>query len=265
VQNYEKEEEEQKEREDGSKKFAFNNKLRFKNVGFSYNNSRSVLKDVSFSIKKGEMIGLIGSSGAGKTTIVDLILRLFKPTGGEILVDGEDITSINIDAWRKRIGYVSQDIFLKNDTIANNIRFYDNSIAEEDMIRAARMANIHEFIESCPDKFSTVLGDRGVMISAGQRQRIIIARILARKPEFLILDEATSALDNESEMQIQKVIGELKGKITVLVIAHRLSTIINSDRLLVLEDGKISEQGEPKELLKDKTSYFFKVYNIKTA
>jgi len=265
VQAHEKEALEHEEKTGGEQEFSFKKELEFKNVSFAYNAGRTVLKDVNFKLKKGEMIGLIGTSGAGKTTIVDLILRLFDSSGGKILVDGKDVASISIDAWRKEIGYVSQDIFLKNDTIANNIRFYNNTISEEGMIQASKMANIYEFIMSCPEKFNTVLGDRGVLISAGQRQRIIIARILARKPEFLILDEATSALDNESEMQIQKIIGELKGKITVLVIAHRLSTIINSDRLLVLEEGKISEQGEPKELLKDKSSYFFKVYNIKTA
>ncbi len=133
----------------------------------------------------------------------------------------------------------------------------------EDVTEAAKMANIFDFIQSCPEKLDTIIGERGIMLSNGQRQRIIIARILARKPRFLILDEATSALDNESEMEIQKVIKNIKGKVTILLIAHRLSTVISSDRLIILENGKIIEQGTPENLLKDKDSYFYKVYNIR--
>ena len=209
------------------------------------------------------MIGLIGPSGAGKTTIVDIILRLFNPTKGEILLDGNNINSININEWRKNIGYVSQDIFLKNDTIANNIKFYNDSISDREMKEAAKMANIYDFIQSCPDKFATVIGERGLLLSTGQRQRIVIARILARRPKILILDEATSALDNESEVQIQEVIENLKNKVTVLLIAHRLSTVMNCNKLLVLQDGEIKEQGSPKELLADENSYYYKVSNIR--
>jgi len=247
----------------GLKKFIFFKKLEFKNLSFAYNKQKSVLLDINFSIKKGEMIGLIGPSGAGKTTIVDLILRLFDPVSGTILLDGLNIKDIDLGDWRKNIGYVSQDIFLMNDTIANNIRFYNENILDEEIESAAKMAHIFDFIKSLPLGFNTVIGERGVLLSAGQRQRMVIARILARKPEILILDEATSALDNESETQIQKVIEGLKNKITVLVIAHRLSTIINSDRLLVLDNGMIVEDDDPQELLKNKNSYFFKMYNIK--
>lgn len=247
----------------GTQLFKFNNALEFKNVNFLYEREKTVLSDINFEIKKGEMVGLIGPSGAGKTTIVDLVLRLFELNQGEILIDGVNINDIDISEWRKNIGYVSQDIFLMNDTIANNIKFYDESIGEKEIEESARMANIYDFIQGCPEKFSTVIGERGVLLSAGQRQRIIIARILARRPKLLILDEATSALDNESEKQIQKVIENLKNKITVFAIAHRLSTLINSDRLLVLENGKIVEQGRPHKLLEEKDSYFYKVYNIK--
>jgi len=255
--------EKNKEPKGGSASFDFEDKLEFKNVNFSYNKENTVLSNVNFSIKKGEMVGLIGPSGAGKTTIVDLILRLFEPASGEIILDNKDISDINMKDWRKNIGYISQDIFLMNDTIANNIKFYDNSITNKEMEKAAKMANIYNFIDSSPGKFSTIVGERGLALSGGQRQRIIIARILARQPKFLILDEATSALDNESEVQVQKVIENLKNKITVLVIAHRLSTVANSDKIIILKNGKIIEEGVPSKMLNNQDSYFYKMHNLR--
>ncbi|MBI3631450.1 MAG: ABC transporter ATP-binding protein [Candidatus Staskawiczbacteria bacterium] len=248
---------------DGVKnKFNFGNEIVFKDIDFSYDREQ-ILNNINFKIKKGEMIGLIGHSGSGKTTIVDLLLRLYRPQKGEITIDNVDISDINLEEWRTHVGYVSQDMFLINDTIENNIKFYNENLTSENIANAASQANILDFIESLPQKFQTVVGERGTMISGGQRQRIVLARVLARKPELLILDEATSSLDNESEIQIQKVIEGLRGKITVLVIAHRLSTIMNTDKLLVLDGGKISEGGKPQELLQNKNSYFFKVYNIR--
>ena len=255
--------EKNKEDDAGVRKFKFNNNLEFNNVHFSYGNKRNVLEGVNFKIKRGEMVGMIGSSGAGKTTVVDLILRLFNPTKGKILLDEKDINKINLEEWRKNIGYVSQDIFLMNNTIESNIKFYNSSITDKDMINAAKMANIYDFIKKSSAGFSTIIGERGIQLSAGQRQRVVIARVLAKKPKILILDEATSALDNESEDKIQKVIEKLKGKVTVFVIAHRLSTVIDTDRLLVLENGKIIEQGRPQDLLEDKKTYFYKMYNIR--
>ncbi len=252
-----------REIDNGASSFKFEDSLELKHIGFNYVDGKNVLADVNFILKKGEMVGLIGPSGAGKTTIVDIMLRLFNPVKGEILLDGKNIDEIHLDEWRKNIGYVSQDIFLKNDTIANNIKFYSGSITDQKMEQAAKMANIDEFIQSCPEKYGTVIGERGLLLSAGQRQRIIIARILARQPKILILDEATSALDNESEVQIQGVIENLKNKVTVLLIAHRLSTVMNCTKLLVLQEGEIKEQGSPFELLKDKNSYFYKVSNIR--
>ena len=251
------------EKYSGTEKFSFNKELEFKSVSFSYDNDKPILDGLSFKINQGEMVGLIGPSGAGKTTIVDLMLRLFEPTGGNIFIDGKNVSDIDLRSWRENIGYVSQDIFLINDTIENNIRFYNPDIKKEEIIEAANMANIYDFVKSLKGGFHTVIGDRGVMLSAGQRQRIVIARVLTRKPQFLILDEATSALDNESEVQIQKVIENLKGKMTVLVVAHRLSTIANAHKLLVLDGGKIVEEGKPEELLKDKDSYFYKINNLK--
>ncbi len=263
VLTFEKEVGKNKEKSKGLTTFKFNHNLEFRNVSFSYNVNKTILSNLNFNIKKGEMIGLIGPSGVGKTTIVDLILRLFLPNNGKILLDKKNISEINIKEWRKNIGYIPQDIFLINDTIAKNIRFYDNTINDKKIKQAAKNANIYNFIQTLPKKFSAIVGERGIFLSAGQRQRIVIARILARNPELLILDEATSALDNESEIRIQKVIENLRGKITVFVIAHRLSTVINCDRLMVLEKGKIIEQGQPSKLLKDKKSYFYKVYNIR--
>jgi ABC-type multidrug transport system fused ATPase/permease subunit len=263
--NFEREAVMFEEKYSGTGKFSFKNTFEFEDVHFSYQHGGSVLNGLTFKINQGEMVGLIGPSGSGKTTIVDLILRLFEPTSGKILIDGRNIMDIDLRSWRENIGYVSQDIFLVNDTIENNIRFYNSTLKEGEIIEAAKMANIYDFVKSLKEGFNTVIGDRGVMLSAGQRQRIIIARVLTRNPQFLILDEATSSLDNESETQIQKVIENLKGKMTVLVIAHRLSTITNAHKLMAIGSGKIIEYGKPEELLKDKDSYFYKINNLKNT
>lgn len=263
--NFKEEAQKNKEQDAGLKNFSFQDSLEYRDVAFAYPGKKPILSQVNFRIERGSFVGLIGPSGAGKTTIVDLLLRLFEPQQGTILIDGENIANIKLQEWRKNIGYVSQDIFLLNDTIRNNIRFYDEGLTEEELARAAELANIYEFVQSLPEGFQTIVGERGVMLSVGQRQRVILARILARKPQILVLDEATSALDNESEVQIQKAIANLKGKVTVLAIAHRLTTIINSDKLLVLDQGKIAEEGSPRQLLENRDSYFFKVHNLKKA
>ncbi|MBI2064705.1 MAG: ABC transporter ATP-binding protein [Candidatus Yanofskybacteria bacterium] len=252
------------EKSSGNKSFKFEEVMSVKEITFAYPGTDiNTLSNIDFSIKKGEMIGLIGPSGSGKTTLVDLFLRLLKPQEGAIAVDNIDIDSIDLKGWRKNIGYVSQDIFLLNDTVETNIRFYDDSIRHEDIITAAKMANIYDFIQDLPNKFETQVGERGVKLSGGQRQRISLARVLAKKPSLLILDEATSSLDNESESLIQEAINGLKGKITVLAIAHRLSTVMNSDRLIVLDGGKLIETGTPDELIKNADSYLYKSYHVK--
>ncbi len=253
-----------KESDEGSNEFIFEKAVSFENVSFSYQKEQSVLKQVSFSIQKGEMVGLIGESGSGKTTIVDLLLRLFVPDEGSIMLDTNAIANISLAQWRQHVGYVSQDVFLINDTIANNIRFFDETISDDEVKAAAKMAHIYDFVQTCPDGFETVVGERGIRLSAGQRQRIAIARVLARKPQLLILDEATSALDNESESKIQNVIDTLHGKVTVLMVAHRLSTVMNADTIIALDKGEIIEQGNPKDLLQKKDSYFYKLHNVKT-
>ena len=262
VLNFEEKARQFKEEESGKVNFQTGDTISFNQVNFSYNLKKvNILNKINFNIKKGEIVGIIGPSGAGKTTIVDLVLRLFNPTAGKILLGDRDIKNISIKEWRDKIGYVSQDIFLVNDTIENNIRFYNDLLTYADIEEASKKANIYNFIMSTSAGFQTLVGERGNLLSGGQRQRIVIARVLARRPEILILDEATSALDNESESQIQRVIENLKGKMTVLIVAHRLSTISNCDRLLVLNDGEIVEEVKPDVLLQDKDSYFYKVYN----
>lgn len=243
----------------GTKSFVFNKELTFKKVSFSYNENKPVLIDFDMSIRAGETLGLIGPSGAGKTSVADLLLRLFKPSAGSISLDGEPVDSISLEEWRTHIGYVPQDVFMINDTIEENIRFYNQKLTKEDIEKAAKQANIYDFIIGLPEGFKTTTGDRGVMLSGGQRQRIALARALASKPSLLILDEATSALDHESEKLIQESIVKLHGEVTVFVIAHRPSTIAEADTIVVLDRGRVIEQGSPQTLLGNTGSYFYKM------
>ena len=224
------------------KPFDFNGELRFESVTFAYAKGKQdegdrtemskgyqdqmlgdhVLKGLSFAVPKGNTIGIIGKSGAGKTTVFDLILRLLKPTSGAITIDGADIALVDLSQWRHSIAYVPQDAFLLNDTIRNNIRFHDPNVDAAALESAVEAAYLKEFVSGLPNGLDTVVGERGTSLSGGQRQRIAIARALARKPEILLLDEATSALDVESEKYIQQAIEGLKGKMTIVIIAHRL-------------------------------------------
>lgn len=251
------------ERSSGNRPFSFLKELSFKSVEYHYEDAEhSALSDVSFTIPRGGMIGLIGPSGSGKTTCVDLMLRLLENTGGSITLDDVDIRTISLEEWRGKTAYVSQDIFLTHDTIANNIRFYNEDLSIEEIAKAARMAHLDDVVAAHRDGLNVMVGERGMKLSAGQRQRIAIARALARKPELLILDEATSALDAESEAYIKRILEELKGSITIIVIAHRLSTIMNADMLIALENGRIVEADAPEKLLKEKDSYFYRVNSI---
>lgn len=242
----------------GGAPITFTNRIAFQHVSFSYDHEKSILNDISFTVRKGEMVALIGPSGAGKTTVADLLMRLFYPTAGEITVDGKNIAKTNLVRWRKGIGYMPQDTFVLNDTIRANIAFYDSSLSDSDISTAVKMANIHDFIKTLPRGLDTVIGERGVKVSAGQRQRIMLARTLIQNPSILILDEATSALDSQSELMIQKAIEKLRGNVTLLVIAHRLSTIMNADTIIALENGKVTEQGTPDQLIANRDSYLYR-------
>ncbi len=241
----------------GKEAFNFKESMQFENVSLQYEEGRLALCGISFAVKRGSTVGLIGPSGAGKTSVADLVMRLFEPTEGRLVLDGRPAGDFSLTDWRQRIGYVGQDIFLFNGSIEDNIRMY-RDLSHDEVVEAAVRANIHDHVVSLPQGYRTVVGDRGVMLSGGQRQRVALARALAGNPEMLVLDEATSALDVESEQLIQQSIKSLQGKITVFIIAHRLSTIENADTLLVFDKGRLIERGSPEELRQTAGSYFAK-------
>lgn len=243
-----------REEDEGTQPFVLRRELRLEHVGFAYREDRPILTDLNLSIPRGQLIGLVGPSGVGKTTVVDLILRLFHPQTGRITADDIDIREIAIGDWRRHLAYVPQDGLLLNASIRENIRFYSDA-SDEEIMQAAHQANIHDVIEALPEGYDTSAGERGVTLSGGQRQRIILARALARHPAILILDEATSAIDTESEKLIHDAITRLRGTTIVIIITHRLSTLNYLDRLVVLEGGAIKEEGTPDELLARSDSY----------
>ena len=234
---------------------TFSQSIEFKNVTFSYNKERTILKDVSFSIPKGTSVALVGQSGSGKTTIANLIPRFYEPQIGDITIDGTPIQNFKLDDLRGLIGIVTQESILFNDTVFNNIAFGVNNPDREKVIKAAKLANAHEFIMQMENGYDTNIGDQGGKLSGGQRQRLCIARAIMKNPEILILDEATSALDTESERLVQDALANLMKDRTSLVIAHRLSTIKNSDNILVMNEGRIVESGKHEELIEMNGAY----------
>ncbi len=223
--------------------------IEFKNVTYGYNEDADVLRSVNLDIKEGETFALVGPSGGGKTTICHLIPRFYNLEQGSILLDGTDINSISAEALRRNIGIVQQDIYLFNSTMRDNILYGRADASEEEVIAAAKRANIHDYIMSLPQGYDTQIGERGVRLSGGQKQRLSIARVFLKDPKILILDEATSALDNTTEILIQESLDELcKGR-TTLVVAHRLSTVKNASRIAVISDGEVRELGTHEELL----------------
>src|SRR5574344_595723 len=223
--------------------------ISFDHVSFAYNTGEEVLHDVSFDVKPGQVIGLVGPSGAGKSTIASLLPRFYDATAGVITVDGTDIKTVTLDSLREQVGIVPQETLLFNGSVYDNIKYGRLDPTEAEIIDAAKAANAHEFILNLPKGYETQLGDRGVNVSGGQRQRIAIARAILKNPRILILDEATSALDTESERLVQEALDRLMVGRTSFAIAHRLSTIKNADRILVLEDGKLVEDGNHEQLM----------------
>ncbi len=208
-----------------------------------------VLSHVSFEIPAGRSVALVGPSGSGKTTICNLLPRFYDVTGGRVTIDGKDVRDLTLECLRGQIGIVQQDVYLFCGTIRENIAYGKPGASEEEIMEAAKKANIHDFIGSLPDGYDTFVGERGTRLSGGQKQRISIARVFLKNPPILILDEATSALDNESERHIQKSLEELSKNRTTITIAHRLSTIQNADEILVVADNGIAERGTHEELL----------------
>jgi len=228
----------------------------FDNVSFSYGNEKSSLANINLTIKKGETIALVGSTGSGKTTMVNLLTRFYNPSSGKILIDGQDIVSYELESYRSNFSYVDQNVRLFNDTISGNIAFGQKESMSMDLIRnAAKVSNSIEFIEKLDKTFDSDIGEDGVTLSGGQRQRLSIARAIAKDSPILILDEATSALDSATEKLVQSAINKMQQDRTTIIIAHRLTTIQNADRIIVLKNGEIIEQGTHLELIKNAGEY----------
>ena len=255
-------EEEEKDEDGAIKCEGLKGEIDFENVSFGYNTTQEVLNDVSFTIKKGETIALVGPSGGGKTTICHLIPRFYEYEKGKILIDGTPITHFTRESLRENIGIVQQDVFLFGGSIKENIRYGKLNATDEEIESAARRANILEFVNSLPDGWDTEIGERGVRLSGGQKQRLSIARVFLKNPPILILDEATSALDNTTEMLIQESLNELAKGRTTIVVAHRLSTVKNADEIIVVSNGKIDEKGTHEELIKNNDSIYKKLYDL---
>jgi ATP-binding cassette subfamily B protein/subfamily B ATP-binding cassette protein MsbA len=224
--------------------------IQFREVSLQYFSDQTpALQNLNFTMLRGSVTALVGGSGAGKSSIADLLTGLYDPTQGKILIDGVDLQQYSLVSWRERLGVVSQDTFVFNDAIMDNIRYGKPEATEEEVIAAAQDAQAHDFIKALPEGYQTVVGERGYRLSGGQRQRLALARAILKQPEVLILDEATSALDSQSERLVQQALAMFQEDRTVLVVAHRLSTIVNADQILVLEQGEIVERGTHQELL----------------
>ena len=249
----------------GSKKLEdFNEKIEISDLNFEYVENFPVLNNISLDIKKGETSAIVGSTGSGKSTLIKLILRLYDATSGEIKIDKNAIKDLEIESLRNKIGLVSQDIFLFEGTVFENIAYGNLNATEEEVWEAAKLSESDKFINLLPNKENTIVGERGQKLSGGQRQRISIARAILKNPEILILDEATSAVDNETEAAIQRSINTLKKGRTVIAIAHRLSTIRNAEIIYVLEEGKVVESGNHESLL-DIEGVYSKLWSVQTG
>ena len=240
---------------------SFNKGIQFQNVSFKYEKSDLILNKINLEINKGEVLAIVGPSGAGKSSLVDLIPRFYDVIDGSILIDDIDIRNITIKSLRSFIGVVTQETILFNDTVRNNIAYGLQDLSQDKIVEAAKAANAHNFIKDLKDGYETVIGDRGTKLSGGERQRLSIARALLKNPPILILDEATSSLDTESEVLVQQAIERLMTGRTSIVIAHRLSTVQRANKIIVLSDGEIVEEGT-HEVLLSKLGLYHKLYNM---
>ncbi len=249
------------DRED-AKEYRLEGNIEFENVSFAYegHEDKEVLDGVSFKVNKGETIALVGPSGGGKTTICHLLPRFYNYESGSIRIDGHDINDVRMHSLRENIGIVQQDVFLFSGTFYENILYGKPDATYEEVIAASKKANIFDYIESLPNGFDTQIGERGVKLSGGQKQRLSIARVFLKNPSILILDEATSALDNTTELLIQEALDSLRQGRTTIVVAHRLSTIKNADKILVIANGRIKEEGNHEELLKKEDGIYHSLY-----
>jgi subfamily B ATP-binding cassette protein MsbA len=237
--------------------------IELKSVDFSYPSGPQVLHDVNLKIKKVEIVALVGPSGSGKTTLVQLLLRFYDPTRGDIYLDGQNLKDISIESLRKQFGVVTQENHLFNDTLKANIAYGKPQATEEEILRASKLAYAHDFISSLPKGYDTIIGERGLRLSGGERQRIAIARAFLKNPSILLLDEATSALDAGSEQAVQKAFDKLLVDRTVVMIAHRLSTVRRAHRIVVIENGTIKEMGSHDQLL-DQRGTYHKLYELQS-
>jgi len=236
--------------------------IEFKNVWFAYNDENWVLKDISFHVKQGGTLALVGATGAGKSSTINILNRFYEISKGSVKIDGTDIRDYDVNFLRSRIATVIQDVFLFTDTIANNISLNNKAITREEIIAAAKDVGAHEFIERLPGGYDYNVMERGATLSAGQAQLISFIRALVYNPTILVLDEATSSVDTETEILIQNAISKLMQGRTAIVIAHRLSTIQNADKIIVLDHGEIKETGTHQELLRIENGYYRKLYDL---
>lgn len=232
-----------------------NGNFEFKNVKFGYDKDKIVLNDLSFKINAGETVGFVGKSGAGKTTIFNLLCKMYNANSGEILIENTNINELDEESIRGNITIISQNPYIFNLSIRENLKLVKKDLTEEEMENACKIACLDDFIDNLPQKYDTILGEGGVALSGGQKQRLAIARAFVQKTQIILFDEATSSLDNETQFKIQKAIENLKKEYTILIIAHRLSTIVNCDRIMVMEDGRISSEGTHEELLQNSRIY----------